>query len=120
MMQAKTIEIRDKATFIPALAVKLQLLPGEDPAASHYLARRAGYALGEPYIILTRLDAAGTRAHHDPYGWKDRTFTVAHSFLSSNWETIVDGAVVDVEFILGESDAPKRSERHEHGDYDRL
>lgn len=120
MMQCKTIEIRDKATFIPALAVRLQLRAGEDSAQTHYLARRAGYALGQPYVILTRLDAAGGKAHYDPFGWHDRTFTTAHSFLSDNWDTIADGAVIDVEFILGEREAPKRSERHEHGDYERL
>ena len=40
-----------------------------------------------------------------------RTKPVAHQFIEKNWSTLKDGDVVDVQFILGETAEPKRSER---------
>lgn len=109
-MQTKVIEIRDEGTFIPALAVDM------NPAceAERYLLRRCGYACdGEPNVILTRLDGSG-RATNDPYDWEGqgaRTFPIAHNWIIEHWDELKDGDVVDVSFILGETKAPKVSER---------
>ena len=35
----------------------------------------------------------------------------AHQFIESNWSKLKDGDVIDVEFIVGETDRPKISER---------
>lgn len=108
-MKAKALEIRDKATFIPALAVDMN--PAND--AQRYLLRRCGYPCdGAPNVIVTRLDGNG-KATNDPYEWGGRTWPVAHLWIIQNWHSIEDGAVVDVEFILGETKAPKVSERQE-------
>jgi hypothetical protein len=48
---------------------------------------------------------------YDPYTWDNRTMKVAHLFISANYADLLDGQVVDVEFILGESKKPKLSER---------
>lgn len=108
-MKVLALEIRDTATFIPALAVDMN--PGND--AQRYLLRRCGYPCdGAPNVILTRLSGEG-RATNDPYGWPDfeRTWQVAHDWIIKNWLTLKDGDVVDVEFILGETASPKTSER---------
>ena len=124
-MLAKALEIRDHATFIPVLAVDMN--PGFVPVDSaigelfdtdegqRYLLRRAGYACdGQPMILLTRLK--GSRpAHYDPYEWGDRTFATAHRYIIEHWGTLTDGDVVDVEFILDETKAPKVSERYTAG-----
>lgn len=129
-MQAKTLEIRDDGTFIPALAIDMnprtpypqnsrsmsedELRASLDASqAQFYLLRRCGYSCdGRPNVILTRLDGNG-RATNDPYGWKGdtRTLPVAHTYIIEHWTELKDGDVVDVAFILGETTAPKVSER---------
>lgn len=101
-MESKLIEIRDKMTMIPALAVRIS-------AADGYLARRSGF--GAPLVMLTRLQ--GGKACFDVYDWGDRTMTTAHNFIQEKWDEIRSGAVVDVEHILGESVTPKASEEAE-------
>lgn len=112
-MKALALEIRDEGTFIPALAVDMnpvgdQWAVGE---AQRYLLRRCGYACdGRPNVILTRLDGHG-KATNDPYEWGGRTWPVAHLYIIEHWHKLKDGDVVDVQFILGETKEPKRSER---------
>lgn len=53
----------------------------------------------------------GGRAHYDPYDWGDRTWQVAHDYIARHWDELVDGAVVDVEYVLGETAEPKHPER---------
>jgi hypothetical protein len=126
-MEVKCLEIRDKATFIPALAIDMNPGPGypandimsqdelksyfEAHAARTYLLRRCGYPCdGHPNVILTRLDGSG-KATNDPYAWGGRTWPVAHNWIIENWAKLRDGDVVDVEWILGETTKPKKSER---------
>lgn len=107
-MKAKALEIRDEATFIAALAVDMQ----PENEGQRYLLRRCGYPCdGRPNVVLTRLSADGDRSTNDPYWWNDRTWKVAHMWIIDHWDLLNDGDVVDVEFILGEKESPKLSER---------
>lgn len=107
MSRVKFIEIRDKATFIPAIAIDCSLTGN---SYNDYLLRRAGYG-SKRCILLTSLH--GRRmASHDPYDWGDRTWKVAHWYIEEHWDEIADSEVVDVEHILGERDKPKVSERY--------
>ncbi len=107
-MKALALEIRDDGTFIPALAVDMNFAND----AQRYLLRRCGYACDDrPNVILTRLDGNG-QATNDPYAWGGRTYPVAHEYIIKHWNELKDGDVVDVSFILGESPAPKISERY--------
>ena len=115
-MIVKAIEIRDRGTFIPALAVKM--VPARDVyehEPERYLLRRAGYGFVNPCVVLCRMDANGgpRNASYDPYGWgvEDRTFQVAHLYITDHFDELESGAVVDVEFILKETTEPKKSER---------
>jgi len=109
-MQAKTFEVRDRMTFIPALAVKL------DPACERdrYLLARAGYGLSPfeqaEYVLLVKVSGDEPKTQHDPHSWGDRTMRAAHQHIIENWSLLESGAVVDVEFILGEKQAPTESE----------
>jgi hypothetical protein len=106
-MKTIALEIRDDGTFIPALAVDMN--PANE--AQRWLLRRCGYPCdGAPNVILTRLDGNG-KATNDPYAWGGRTWPVAHNWIIDHWNELEDGAVVDVEFILGERATPKRSEK---------
>jgi hypothetical protein len=113
-METKLFEIRDKATFIPMLAIRLFYRSPEE----RFLLRRAGYAQEqitevlvdhEPYVILCQLN--GDRATYDPYNWGGRTYPVAHRHIIERWATLKSGDVIDVEHILGERPSPKLSER---------
>jgi hypothetical protein len=106
-MQVKALEIRDRATFIPMLAVDMN----SDDEEQHWLLRRCGYPCdGRPNILLTALDGHGV-ATNDPYAWGGRTHPVAHNWIIDHWNDLHNGDVVDVEYILGETATPKISER---------
>lgn len=99
-MTPKFIEIRDRGTFVPSIAFDLT-------RADHYLADRAGFGDQRCVVLLS---LATYRAHYDPYDWGDRTYHVAHLWLAEHWDDVASGDVVDVQFILGETAAPKVSE----------
>lgn len=111
-MIAKTFEIRDVATFIPVLAVKLNPSNEKD----RYLLGRAGYGTTPDnqaeYVMLCNLDGGNGRCTVDEYDWGiSRTRTVAHAYIKKNFDTMESGAIVDVQFILGETAEPKASEQ---------
>jgi hypothetical protein len=109
-MIAKTFEIRDRMTFIPALAVKIP--PGCE--ADHYLLARAGfgeYDRGVRVVLLKLVRNGSGCATSDPYSWPDhRTMACAHDYITEEFDALESGTVIDVEYILGETSEPKRSE----------
>lgn len=118
-MKTKILEIRDAVTFIPAVAV--QMFPHEsdgdkshhDVQAQRYLLHRVGYPCDDPVraqVVLFRANGDG-QAFSDPHSWHSHTMGVAHDYILKHFDELRDGDVVDVEFILGWSRAPKRSER---------
>ena len=117
-MEIKCLELRDSMTFIPVICIR----PVPENEAQRYLLRRDGYRgdAGERCIIM--IDAQGRGVAYDPYDWPrdPRTKPHAHAYIEEHWSELRDGAkqasrndidVIDVEFILGETTAPKRSER---------
>jgi hypothetical protein len=93
------LEIRDSYTFVPAMAIRVS-------GADGYLMRRSGF--GSPMIYLIAL--ATQKCGYDPFAWGNRTMNVAHQWIEAHFDTLQDGDVVDVQFILGETAAPKVSE----------
>ena len=121
-MIVKAIEIRDRRTFIPAIAIKMVpnmvAVDRSEYDAERYLLRRAGYGPAldyPPCVVLCRMEASGVdrNATYDPYAWGQgtRTYLVAHEYIIEHFDQLESGAVVDVEFILGETKEPKKSER---------
>lgn len=112
-MICKTFEIRDKGTFIPVMAVKLE--PGGD--RDRYLLARSGFSsrpeTQAEYILVIRLAGGGDGAHSDPYEWpgQSRTMQVAHQDIIENFDRLASGAVICVEHIMGELPEPKKSEQ---------
>ncbi len=106
-MKAKCLEVRDSMTFIPVVA--LNTAPENE--GQRYLLRRAGYGQEGDTVILVNL--SDCRGANDPYEWNSRTMGSAHIYIEEHWAELNDGDVVDVEFILGETTEPKKSERHE-------
>ena len=104
-MQTRTLEIRDRMTFIPCLAIKMT--PEND--AERFLLRKDGYGTEFPLVLFGRL--SGGVFTYEPHEWGDRTMQTAHQYITEHFDTLKDGDVVDVEFILGETKEPKTSER---------
>lgn len=117
-MQVKLFEVRDVATFMPMMAVRLGVQQ-EAAESNLFLLRRAGYSLHqlmqptpEPYVILLKLD--GVQAHYDPFSWGSPRMAALHQHIIAHWNMLDGGNVLDIEFILGESKQPKLSERFGH------
>lgn len=104
-MKFKMIEIRDAGTRIAALAIKTE---GETPEEQAFWRKGGGY--GNQSVILVQLDEA--EAHSDAFKWRTyRTMREAHLYVKRHFDELPDsGAVVDVEYIKGETAEPKDSE----------
>lgn len=103
-MKAKIFEVRDTATHIEVFALSTDPSPGQE-----YGLRCCGFIRGNA-VILGYLDGE-RNSSADPYHWADRTMTTAHNYITDNFERLLDGEVVDVRFILGETEAPVESDR---------
>lgn len=111
-MDVKLFEIRDKGTFLPVMAVRLE----SRNEAERYLLSRTGYGATERahgrYVLLLRLAAGRGSFSFDPHDHGGaRTMYTAHKYIIENWSTLESGAVICVEHILGERPEPKTSER---------
>ncbi len=110
-MTFKVVEIRDEGTCILALAIQMQ---ASSEILAYYVHTRSCYPRdGSSIMLMILMDG---RATSDPYQWVDlhmgpRTMPVAHNWIIEHYEEVQDGDVVDVQFILGETVAPKVSER---------
>lgn len=92
-MEVKLFEIRDRATCVPAMAVRVSRDDGP-------IMRRAGF--GDPMVVLTMLATAKTE--WDPYNWgPSRTMQPAHLHIEANWDKLSSGDVIDVRVLLGET-----------------
>ncbi len=110
-MITKMFEVRDRATFIPVMATKMLGTNNENG----YLVGRCGFGVEFPLVTVTRFHPC--ESQYDPYKWCDgsRTMFEAHQYIQKNFDALNDGDVVDVEYILGETSEPKKSERIEWG-----
>lgn len=103
-MNLKLFEVRDRATMIPVLAIKLYGGNFNQQKLLHH----AGYHPNETYILLLHL--VSFKFHYDSHAWGDRTLGNAHHFIEKNFDSMVDGQVVDIEYILQETSEPKKSD----------
>jgi hypothetical protein len=109
-MEIKCLEIRDAMTFIPVICIR----PVPENEKQRYLLRRDGYAGDPSEHCIIYIDAQCRNVAYDPYQWPSnpRTHRVAHLYITENWFRLMDGDVIDVQFILGESEEPKISEQY--------
>ncbi len=112
-MICKTFEVRDTSTFVPILA--LQLSPTN--AADQYLLARAGFGFSKEaqgdYIAVIQIDGGCGLFTTDPFDWAtpgNRTLQFAHTYLQNHFGELESGSVLDVEFLVGKTTEPKKSE----------
>lgn len=103
----KIIEIRDRATLIPAFAIRMR----PDGLEEKMLFNHAGYrSFTDACILLVSIEAPWHSARaSDEWRNSARTMPVAHKWIEKNYDQIQHCQVVDVEFILGEKDSPSLS-----------
>lgn len=106
MLQSKLVEIRDEGTCILAVAIRML---AKDYVQGWFIHGRSGYPRDGSGIVLMRL--GDQRASVDPYSWERRTMGNAHHWIYHHFDEIVDGQVVDVRVILGETIAAVISDR---------
>lgn len=115
--ETKLIEVRDEGTTIVCIAMK----PTPTTEAEEWGWSRTGYGLTpadqNAYVLLGPLGGGHGLLTCDPFKHPGaptrRTLYAAHTWLKQNWSQVQSGDVVDVEFILGETEHPKRPERLE-------
>lgn len=105
----RIVEIRDRATCIVAMAIRM--IPN---AQERFLFNQIGYrSYSHPTIILMSLEAPWCAArYHDEWSRLrigGRSFEVAHKWIEENFDSIEPCQVIDVEFILKEVDEPCKS-----------
>lgn len=118
-MRVKFFELRDAATFIPVFAFKTRgfgnELGGDPTDQERWLLRRCGFGPASTCVIVGKLECSGVDRNctYDPYAWGGRTYPVAHQYIEEHFDELQSGAVIDVEFLLGERETPKVSEKEE-------
>jgi hypothetical protein len=130
-MVSKIIEIRDSGTFIPALAIRM----GSTDERERYLLARSGFGRSyedqSEYVVLCKINGGEPcECHIDPFAWgqNPRTMFVAHMYLLNRqgelaagytykgqekhdgFDALPQGALIDVEYILGIRSEPKEPE----------
>ena len=112
-MRTKVFEVRDRGTFIPVLATRLSPYNNQE----EFLLGRAGFGQRWPdqkkYVIVSHLSSGNH--NYNMHSWGNRTMQEAHRYIQENFDTLEHGEVIDVEYILGESTEPKKSERTDNG-----
>ena len=110
----KIFEVRDRATLIPTIAICIDTFQFNEQrdTVGDFLVNRAGY--DGCYVMVSTLKDLQFKK-----SWKEwdynlgRTLPEVHKWLANGYNFInsCSGDVIDVEFILGEVDKPKVSER---------
>lgn len=110
-MTIKLFEVRDAGTFIPAIAIKFDCTSEDE----RFLLARAGHGMlpeeQAGYVYFGRLD--DMYLLYDHYSWyhaNNTTMFEAHKHVKKNFDSLVSGDVIDVEFIQGKSKSSKVSE----------
>lgn len=105
-MKAKAFELRDRGTFVPAVAIKLEA----ENEAEAYLLRRAGFGTDRKFVLLGSLE--GGPFHYDKYDVQgNSTRFTAIEYIEEHFDELEPGQVICTETIRGERTVPKVSER---------
>lgn len=107
-MICKAFEVRDEGTHISVLAI--QLAPGNH-REELILGRTGHMMLNEYHVVLMDLGnmpyPATIFPGNHPGG---RTLKYVHDYIKRHFDVLDSGKVLDVQFLMGETDYPCRSE----------
>ena len=104
-MIIKLFELRDEGTHIPIFSFRSQ---SDNPRES-LIFQRGGYLKGSRLIIMGAL--SGKICTYDPGYWENgRTMRIAHQYLYEHWDELESGDLIDIRFIMKETDQPCETE----------
>lgn len=104
-MIIKLLELRDRATNISIAAIKFNPKERREKA----ILRHSGF-LPNDFVFLVQLHDS-IELQYDPWAWDGRrTMKAAHKWIADHWGKVRSGDLIDVEYILGETDKPKVSD----------
>lgn len=113
-MKTKILEIVDRATFLVVLATKM-VPESKDKTYKEYerelkLLRKLGFSdfKDQPLVLMNLVNS--NKSCYMPYQWNDRTLQAAHKYIQDNFDEIEQNDVIDVEYILGETNQIKTTE----------
>lgn len=107
MIVSKAFEVRDRMTCIPVMATELK----SDNDQEQWLFWKVGYHHADRVIQLTKLSTGESYLAAECWSKGSRTMHEAHKYIQAHFDELEAGAVVDVEFVLGETKEQKVSER---------
>jgi hypothetical protein len=108
-MITKMFEIRDDGTLMPVIAIKFE--PADDRERAVLYRGGYGGTADEQgrYIYLINLN--NEEGSTDPYEHRrGRTRLEAHRYIKQHFDELPPGALIDIEYILGERATPKQTE----------
>ena len=109
-LDAKLLEIRDRATCIAAIAVRINsAIPEND--GEEFLLGQEGIIYPSNFVLLYSFSRDNATLNTYNWGSDTRTMPVVHEELINNWDAYQSGDVIDVRYILKETDAPAESDR---------
>lgn len=120
--EVKLFEVRDDGTCMPVIGIRPDREPlriDEEALANRWIWARSGYGttqeMQHEYVLVGTLAGGDGILTCDPmkHPGGSRTMPTAHTYIRDHWHDLQSGAVIDVEYILNESLAPKQSEREE-------
>lgn len=106
-MKTKLFEVRDRGTTLVLMATRL----GSRTYIESQMLVRCGFVSTEDYVLIGALDGGKFDVTYDKFDHRhSRTKFAAYGYIQDNWDRLETGAVIDVEFILGETAQPKERE----------
>lgn len=106
MIDFKLFEVRDNATCIIVAAFTGE--PADQSPQEQWMLGHCGWN-ENPFCYMTWLEMGQT--HYAWRNWNSRTLSTAHKHIEEHWDELASGDVVDVRYILGETEAPAKSDR---------
>lgn len=121
-VETRFIEVRDEGTQMPCMvtAVNANTLILDDRDDDAWLVQRAGWGgeqVGLYFVELLVEPGCDSWAKASPYQYElhtvskgfdgSRTLRIAWTWVMQHWDEVESGDVIDVQYILGETDAPK-------------
>ena len=107
-MKSKIFEIRDGSFYIPVLATATNM-ENCDYLVEAYHWKYANYKQYSPLVIVTQINSNPLKSAYSPDEWTSKTMQIAHEYIEENFNDLKSGAVIDIQYILGETNTKRKS-----------
>lgn len=113
-MKTKMFEVVDRATCLVVVATKMTPEYKNDDydeyEREYNLLRKMGFSdfKTNPLVLMYSVDHK--KGYYTPYEWNSRTMTTAHKYIQDNFDELEQDDVIDVEYVLGETQEIKKSQ----------